>query len=121
MYVLFFVEKNSNSIRNGKRKFREGDKLKSSKSKPKICGVVNSRGKPCQRTGFCPFHHKLSGSKKTYSLRNSSSSEQLDDESYSEDESSVDVTRNSSSKIRLTNRKRDRVIIFSNFKLANHS
>lgn len=26
----------------------------------KICGVVNSRGKPCQRTGFCPFHHRLS-------------------------------------------------------------
>jgi hypothetical protein len=23
------------------------------------CGVVNSRGKPCQRTGFCPFHHKV--------------------------------------------------------------
>lgn len=109
MYVLFFVEKNSNSIRNGKRKFREGDKLKSSKSKPKICGVVNSRGKPCQRTGFCPFHHKLSGSKKTYSLRNSSSSEQLEDESYSEDESSVDLSKNSSSNVRLSNKKWDRV------------
>eukprot|EP01027_Heterolobosea_sp_BB2_P014568 GEZU01020908.1.p1 GENE.GEZU01020908.1~~GEZU01020908.1.p1 ORF type:complete len:462 (-),score=141.29 GEZU01020908.1:9-1394(-) len=24
-----------------------------------ICGVINSRGRPCQRTGFCPFHHKL--------------------------------------------------------------
>lgn len=31
------------------------------KERTKICGVVNSRGKPCQRSGFCPFHH---GSKK---------------------------------------------------------
>jgi hypothetical protein len=27
--------------------------------KQSTCGIVNSRGKPCQRTGFCPFHHKI--------------------------------------------------------------
>jgi hypothetical protein len=31
--------------------------------KQRVCGVMNSRGNPCQRTGFCPFHHKLTNSR----------------------------------------------------------
>jgi hypothetical protein len=31
--------------------------------KQHVCGVMNSRGNPCQRTGFCPFHHKLTSSR----------------------------------------------------------
>lgn len=30
----------------------------------KICGVVNTRGRPCQRTGYCPFHHKYASVKR---------------------------------------------------------
>lgn len=43
----------------------DNDLLLSSKNKDakqRICGVMNSRGNPCQRTGFCPFHHKFNPS-----------------------------------------------------------
>jgi hypothetical protein len=38
------------------------------------CGVVNSRGKPCQRTGFCPFHHKVN--RKRQKVENSDEEEE---------------------------------------------
>lgn len=54
----FFV-----SRKNAKQYTSSPDKTLANliKQRPnKICGVVNSRGKPCQRSGFCPFHHRLS-------------------------------------------------------------
>jgi hypothetical protein len=30
----------------------------------RVCGVVNSKGKRCQRTGFCPFHHRFMGTRR---------------------------------------------------------
>ena len=34
-----------------------------------MCGVLNSRGKPCQRMGYCPFHSKTT--KKSTTSRSS--------------------------------------------------
>lgn len=50
--------------------------------KMRVCGVVNSKGKPCQRTGFCPFHHKLTNGRKTYSFFRSGKIELLPDPAY---------------------------------------
>jgi Sec-independent protein translocase protein TatA len=40
-----------------------GTDSKNKDGKQRVCGVMNSRGNPCQRTGFCPFHHKLTNSR----------------------------------------------------------
>ncbi|KAL0480971.1 hypothetical protein AKO1_013609 [Acrasis kona] len=37
--------------------------------KQRICGVMNSRGNPCQRTGFCPFHAQSNKSYAFYKKR----------------------------------------------------
>lgn len=52
--------------------------------KMRVCGVVNSKGKPCQRTGFCPFHHKIttSGRRQTYSFFKKTKPELSNDPAY---------------------------------------
>jgi hypothetical protein len=43
----------ANPVLLNNKKMKHDDKQY---DKNKICGVLNSRQKPCQRTGFCPFH-----------------------------------------------------------------
>jgi len=49
----------------------------------KICGVVNTRGRPCQRTGYCPFHHKYASVKRDGTMD--------DDEDEGDGESSTEM------------------------------
>eukprot|EP01080_Neovahlkampfia_damariscottae_P011595 gene11595-4838_t len=71
---LKVVEKNLDFENENKEEIEEKEK----KYNNNICGVVNSRGKPCQRTGFCPFHHKTS--RKRQKVQISDEEDEDDDE-----------------------------------------
>ena len=59
----------------------------------KICGVVNTRGRPCQRTGYCPFHHRYASVRRDGSIA-SAVAAAADDDDIDDDGEITNVTTN---------------------------